>query len=58
MTDPVIAANGHTYDRCAREEWISHCNRSPITQEKLDHTILTPNRVLRAKIYEEENVGK
>lgn len=50
MKDPVIAADGHTYERGAMEEWLSKNNTSPITNEILGHKLLTPNRILQSII--------
>lgn len=43
MVEPVICADGHTYDRGSIEGWMHHFNLSPITAVKLDHKNLTPN---------------
>ena len=46
--DPVIAADGHTYERAAIEQLITQGNRrSPMTNEQLAHTSLTANRALK-----------
>ncbi len=51
MTDPVVAADGFTYDRHAIEEWFDGGHRtSPMTNESLENTRLVPNRTLRAEI--------
>ena len=48
MVDPVIAADGHTYERASIEQYIRArvekglALRSPITNEPLTHTMLTP----------------
>ena len=47
MTDPVIAADGHTYQRVAIETWLQSHNTSAITHEKLMHTRLVPNFTVR-----------
>jgi hypothetical protein len=44
LTDPVIAADGHTYDRPAITEWLKTNDRSPLTNEKLTNKTLIPNR--------------
>ena len=48
MRDPVIAADGHTYERRAITEWFTRNDTSPITNAVLDHTNLTPNHLARA----------
>eukprot|EP00009_Paramoeba_aestuarina_P003095 CAMPEP_0201511052 /NCGR_PEP_ID=MMETSP0161_2-20130828/3563_1 /ASSEMBLY_ACC=CAM_ASM_000251 /TAXON_ID=180227 /ORGANISM="Neoparamoeba aestuarina, Strain SoJaBio B1-5/56/2" /LENGTH=272 /DNA_ID=CAMNT_0047906383 /DNA_START=145 /DNA_END=963 /DNA_ORIENTATION=- len=42
--DPVVAADGHTYERYAIEHWFRSGQRiSPMTAQPLSHTELTPN---------------
>ncbi|PVD37339.1 hypothetical protein C0Q70_04338 [Pomacea canaliculata] len=51
MKDPVIAADGYTYDRSAIQAWLeSGKDRSPMTNTVLDHRSLTPNRTLKMVI--------
>eukprot|EP00300_Choanocystis_sp_HF-7_P027512 c32644_g1_i1.p1 GENE.c32644_g1_i1~~c32644_g1_i1.p1 ORF type:complete len:273 (-),score=47.72 c32644_g1_i1:89-871(-) len=51
--DPVVAVDGHTYERSAIEEWLKTHNTSPKTNEKLPNTqILIPNRAIRSQIVE------
>lgn len=50
MRDPVIAADGHTYDRIAIETYLLTSETSPVTGQKLDHKMLVPNLQLRAAI--------
>ena len=46
--DPVMAADGNTYERRAIEEVILSGNhRSPLTNEQLPHVNLVPNRALK-----------
>ncbi|CAH0364077.1 unnamed protein product [Pelagomonas calceolata] len=40
--DPVTAADGHTYERVAIEEWLKTKGTSPMTQEPLTDTRLIP----------------
>ena len=47
MTDPVVTADGHTYDREAIEVWLQRKGTSPMTGEPLPHKTLTPNHVVR-----------
>jgi hypothetical protein len=60
MREPVMAADGHTYERVQIEEWIQRKGdivKSPMTIERLAHTMLTPNYALKASIDEAiENV--
>lgn len=37
LFDPVLAADGHTYDRSAIERWLSRHSTSPKTGQQLDH---------------------
>jgi hypothetical protein len=39
MQDPVIALDGHTYEREAIEKWFECSNSSPLTNEKLDSKV-------------------
>lgn len=51
MEDPVMAADGHSYERKAIEEWLAGGRRiSPMTGEKLEHTLLIPNLNLKKAI--------
>ncbi|XP_051562234.1 WD repeat, SAM and U-box domain-containing protein 1 isoform X1 [Myxocyprinus asiaticus] len=52
MKDPVIAADGYSYEREAIESWITTKSRtSPMTNLPLQTTLLTPNRTLKMAIY-------
>ena len=51
MSDPVITADGMTYERRAIEAWFAQGNRtSPLTGLTLASTSLTPNYALRSAI--------
>lgn len=50
MRDPVIAADGFTYERSAIERWLAKSTISPMTNEPLMHAMLTPNRLARSAI--------
>ncbi|MCJ8730029.1 hypothetical protein PDJAM_G00113750 [Pangasius djambal] len=51
MKDPVMAADGYSYEREAIESWIKTKNRSsPMTNLPLQTTMLTPNRTLKMAI--------
>ncbi|CAN9507212.1 unnamed protein product [Ophioblennius macclurei] len=51
MRDPVIAADGFSYEREAIESWINTKNRSsPMTNLPLLTTLLTPNHTLKMAI--------
>ncbi|XP_047456012.1 WD repeat, SAM and U-box domain-containing protein 1-like [Mugil cephalus] len=51
MKDPVIAADGFSYERESIESWIRGENKtSPMTNLPLQTTLLTPNRSLKMAI--------
>jgi hypothetical protein len=54
MVDPVIAADGHTYERAAIEEWFQDHATSPMTSAQLPHTALIANVMARQWIAEWE----
>jgi hypothetical protein len=56
MTDPVIAADGQTYQRESITEWLSRGNRtSPLDGSNLSHTQLKDNLFARKIIREYQN---
>ena len=50
MHDPVIAADGHTYERVAIARWLKHHGTSPSTNLRLKHRGVIPNHSLRSAI--------
>lgn len=50
MVDPVIAADGHTYERAAIQQWLQTHSTSPVTSIPLTHTRLVPNVLARTAI--------
>ena len=50
MYDPVIAADGETYEREAIERCLASNENSPLHGDILTHKILTPNRALKRTI--------
>ena len=61
MKDPVHAADGHTYERRAIEEWLMDCNKdtSPKTGEVLPNKDLQANFTLKSLIDEyKSKVGR
>jgi hypothetical protein len=48
MKEPVVAADGHTYERQAIEKWMTLRNTSPMTGATLKHRFLTKNFALRS----------
>ncbi|KAK9829275.1 hypothetical protein WJX72_004913 [[Myrmecia] bisecta] len=49
--DPVIAADGHTYERLSIEEWLADNDTSPLTGATLEHKILIPNFALNRLVH-------
>ena len=60
MIDPVVAADGHSYERQLITEWLSKHETSPLTNLKLANTTLIPNITLKCTIqsYLEEEAKK
>jgi hypothetical protein len=52
ILDPVITADGHTYERQAIRVWLSQHQTSPRTGELLADKMLRPNHALRTQIVE------
>jgi sugar lactone lactonase YvrE len=50
MDDPVVAADGHTYNRVDIENWLKHHNTSPHTNEEFESKALIPNIAMRRQI--------
>ena len=51
MVDPVVAADGHSYDRASIAEWFRRGKMtSPLTGKRLKSTALIPNHRLRSVI--------
>ena len=50
MVEPVIAADGHTYERAALEAWLLHNFTSPVTGDFLARTRIVPNVLIRSAI--------
>uniref|UniRef100_A0A7S4UT27 U-box domain-containing protein n=1 Tax=Ditylum brightwellii TaxID=49249 RepID=A0A7S4UT27_9STRA len=46
MKDPVVAADGHTYERHAIRRWLQTSDMSPLTGQTLSHKELVPNYLL------------
>lgn len=53
MTDPVIASDGHTYEREAITEWLKNNDTSPITREKISNTLI-PNLLIKSVLSDYE----
>jgi serine/threonine protein kinase len=50
FTDPVVAQDGHTYEREAIVEWIRQHGTSPMTRQPLSLEHLYPNRTVKELI--------
>ena len=59
MTDPVVCADGNTYERSTIEAWFKTGNTtSPLTGVELESTSLIPNVLMRKVILSwRENEG-
>ena len=58
MSDPVMAADGHAYERTAIERWLATKSTSPLTGGELEHSILVPSHMLRRMIRNWEGARK
>jgi hypothetical protein len=52
MRDPVVAADGHTYERAAIARWLQTSDKSPLTGGILAHKELVPNYMLLSSLRE------
>merc|ERR1711933_27788 len=50
MVDPVVAADGHTYERNAISKWLQTSDRSPMTGSVLSHKELVVNYGLMSNV--------
>ena len=50
MKDPVIAADGHSYERHAMQEWLLHHTFSPKTGCQLSHKRLIGSVLIKSVI--------
>ena len=50
MKDPVIASDGHTYERANIEAYLKQHNKSPITGVGMDHSFVFPNHSVKKLI--------
>lgn len=51
MVDPVMAADGFTYERAPISSWLTKSGTSPMTGETLSHRNVMANASLRAIIH-------
>lgn len=52
MRNPVVAGDGHTYERAAIARWLQASDKSPLTGSLLPHKELVPNYVLMSSLEE------
>ena len=50
MRDPVLAVDGHTYEREAIESWLQKHGTSPMTNQVLDTKDLRQNLILKQMV--------
>eukprot|EP00415_Alexandrium_ostenfeldii_P003643 UN3643 len=50
MRDPVVAADGFTYERASIERWLTDHSTSPLPNLRMQHGVLCPNLTLRSLI--------
>ena len=50
MDGPIVAADGHTYNRVDIETWLKEHDTSPLNHEPLKHKMLIPNFNVRRHI--------
>lgn len=56
MMDPVIATDGHTYERTAIQHWLQGSSLSPVTGNELSHTRLVPNVLVKSALAQHAQV--
>ena len=52
MADPVLAADGHTYERAAIGRWFHKSNASPMTGQRVKSREVLPNFTIKSMIQE------
>jgi hypothetical protein len=50
MEDPVITADGSSYERASIEAWFKKTDRDPLTNEIVSSKALIPNKTLKSAI--------
>ena len=50
MSEPVIAANGYTYEKAALQQWLQHMQSlvSPATGDMMQKTSFLPNTAIKS----------
>lgn len=52
MKDPVVAKDGHTYEKEVIKEWIRKKSVSPFTKEILHIEELMPNLAIKEEVFD------
>ena len=52
MRDPVLAMDGHTYERSEIERWLADHQTSPKTNAPLPSKMLVPNHSVKSMVQE------
>jgi U-box domain len=52
MFDPVLDAEGNTFERSALFQWLKHSPTSPVSRQPLNERMVTSNNALRDTIHE------
>merc|ERR1711957_1102280 len=52
MVHPVVAADGHTYEKSSIARWMLNNDASPTTGELMKHQVLVPNYLLLSTFQE------
>ena len=55
--DPVVAADGNTYERLHIENWLRTHHTSPVTSQPLPHKHLVPNLAIRKMIHDSDSLA-
>eukprot|EP00210_Caulerpa_lentillifera_P006930 g6626.t1 len=58
MQDPVLAADGHTYERKAIEQWLCQSKESPVTRKPISSDVLIPNLAIKHLINRNSNTSE
>ena len=56
MKDPVMCADGYSYERANIEHWLKTSKLSPVTGKALAHKNLVPHHTLRAAIQDQQKL--
>lgn len=58
MQDPVITADGYTFERTRIEAWFKHHNTNPLTNVELHSKALIPNKLLKSVIVNAQDLER